>query len=72
MPINSFDNFFEIENFSNINKINQLNNEINELDYEIKQKQSNLNKNDISSIFKILELKSEIEKKKLKINILKK
>ena len=72
MPINSFDNFFEIENFSNINKINQLNNEINELDYEIKQKQSNLNKNDISSIFKILELKSEIEKKKLKINILQK
>lgn len=72
MPTNSFDNFFEIENFSNINKIIQLNNEINELDYEIKQKQSNLIKNDISSIFKILELKSEIEKKKLKINILQK
>ena len=72
MPANSFDNFFEIENFSNINKIIQLNNEINELDYEIKQKQSNLIKNDISSIFKILELKSEIEKKKLKINILQK
>ena len=69
---NSINNFFEIENFSNINKISELNTEINELDNEIKQKQSNLNKNDISSIFKILELKSEIEKKKLKISILQK